>query len=54
VQHHCSASLGVALFVNHENSQADILKWADAAMYAAKDAGRNSVRFHDDSERSAL
>jgi diguanylate cyclase (GGDEF)-like protein/PAS domain S-box-containing protein len=45
VEHHCSASLGVALFVNHHTSQVDILKWADAAMYQAKDAGRNRVRF---------
>jgi diguanylate cyclase (GGDEF)-like protein len=48
VQHHCSASLGVALFVNHESSQADVLRWADAAMYAAKEAGRNKARFHGD------
>jgi diguanylate cyclase (GGDEF)-like protein len=46
IEHHCSASLGVALFVNHEASQADIMKWADAAMYLAKAAGRNRVRFH--------
>jgi len=47
VLHHCTASLGVALFANHDSSQIDILKWADAAMYAAKDGGRNRVRFHD-------
>ena len=47
VEHHCSASIGVALFVNHEASQDDILKWADSAMYAAKEAGRNLVRFYE-------
>lgn len=47
VQHHCTASIGVALFINHEASQDDLLKWADAAMYQAKDAGRNCTRFYD-------
>lgn len=47
VQHRCTASIGVALFIDNESSQQDILKWADAAMYAAKEAGRNLIRFHD-------
>jgi diguanylate cyclase (GGDEF)-like protein len=47
VEHHCTASIGVALFIDHETSQADLLKWADTAMYQAKAAGRNSIRFHD-------
>ena len=47
VEHLCTASIGVALFVNHEASQDDVLKWADSAMYEAKEAGRNLVRFHD-------
>ncbi|MCX7157497.1 MAG: diguanylate cyclase [Rhodocyclales bacterium] len=46
VEHHCTASIGVALFIDHETSQADLLKWADTAMYQAKAAGRNSIRFH--------
>jgi diguanylate cyclase (GGDEF)-like protein/PAS domain S-box-containing protein len=46
VEHRCAVSIGVTLFINHETSQDDILKWADMAMYQAKDAGRNSVRFH--------
>ncbi len=46
VEHHCSSSIGVVVFVNHETSQADLMKWADAAMYQAKDAGRNAIRFH--------
>ena len=52
VLHRCSASIGVALFVNHEANQADILKWADAAMYQAKEAGRNAVRFYQPPERN--
>ena len=46
VEHHCTASIGVVVFANHDNTQADILKWADAAMYQAKEAGRNTIRFH--------
>ncbi len=46
VVHHCSASIGVVLFRNHDASQADVLRWADGAMYQAKDAGRNAVCFY--------
>jgi diguanylate cyclase (GGDEF)-like protein len=47
VEHKCSASIGVVVFINHETSQDNILKWADDAMYQAKDAGRNLIRFYD-------
>jgi len=47
VEHHCSASIGVVLFIGHDATQDDILKWADKAMYQAKDAGRNSIRFYE-------
>ncbi len=46
VEHHCTVSIGVTLFMNHEASQDEILKWADAAMYQAKEAGRNAIRFY--------
>lgn len=47
VAHRCTASIGVIVFRNHDASQDDILKWADDAMYHAKKAGRNLVRFHE-------
>ncbi len=47
VVHQCSASIGVVMFVNHDASQEELLKWADAAMYQAKQAGRNLIRHHD-------
>lgn len=47
VEHHCSVSIGVVVFVNHQTTQQEILKWADAAMYQAKDAGRNLIRFYE-------
>jgi len=47
VEHHCTASIGVVVFINHEGSQDDVLEWADTAMYEAKEAGRNMIRFYD-------
>lgn len=46
VDHHCTSSIGVAIFTNDQGSDDDILKWADNAMYKAKKAGRNAIRFH--------
>ena len=39
--------MGVVVFLDHEGSQDDILKWADAAMYQAKESGLNMIRFVD-------
>ncbi len=46
IEHHCTVSMGVVLFKGHESHPDDVLKWADSAMYQAKQAGRNSVRFY--------
>lgn len=45
VEHQCTASIGVALFVDQDAKQADILKLADAAMYQAKKGGGNAICF---------
>ncbi|MFZ4538041.1 PAS domain S-box protein [Propionivibrio sp.] len=47
VEHHCTASIGVTLFIDHQASQNEIFKWADSAMYQAKEAGGNLIRFHE-------
>jgi len=47
VEHRCTTSIGVVLFNDHEGSQDDILKWADSAMYEAKEAGGNLIRYYD-------
>lgn len=46
IEHRCSVSIGVALFIDHEAAQDDILRWGDVAMYQAKEAGRNQVQFY--------
>ncbi|MEI8170742.1 MAG: sensor domain-containing diguanylate cyclase [Rhodoferax sp.] len=46
VEHHCSASIDVVVFVNHEASQNEVMKWADATMYEAKKGGRNKILFY--------
>ena len=46
VEHSCTASIGVALFGKDDTSQEDILKWADTAMYQAKEESCNLIRFY--------
>ncbi|MDP2762080.1 MAG: diguanylate cyclase [Sideroxyarcus sp.] len=46
VEHRCTSSIGVTLFVNHAAHPEEILKHADMAMYQAKEAGRNRIHFH--------
>ncbi|MDH3355742.1 MAG: EAL domain-containing protein, partial [Chromatiales bacterium] len=43
--HHLTPSVGVSLFPQEEQTADDVLKHADTAMYRAKDAGRNAIRF---------
>jgi diguanylate cyclase (GGDEF)-like protein/PAS domain S-box-containing protein len=45
--HHSTASIGVTLFKGNIASVDDLMKQADLAMYRAKAAGRNVVRFFD-------
>ncbi len=41
-----SASLGIALYPQHGEDEVALLRNADAAMYAAKHAGRNTFRYY--------
>jgi diguanylate cyclase (GGDEF)-like protein len=47
IEHHCTASIGAVVVIGAQASQDDILKWADNAMYRAKEQGRNQVHFYD-------
>lgn len=47
IEHHSSPSMGVSLFLGHQNTLEEVLKQADLAMYQAKAAGRNKVCFFD-------
>ncbi len=42
-----TTSIGIALFSSVHGNVDMILKHADTAMYAAKDAGRNTIRFYE-------
>ncbi len=45
--HHSTCSIGVTLFGGEPSTLSELLKQADLAMYEAKSAGRNTVRFFD-------
>lgn len=47
VAHHSSPSIGISVFFGNRVSAEELLRRADMAMYQAKDAGRNRVRFFD-------
>ena len=44
---HCTPSIGITLFSNNVGSIEKLMKQADLAMYKAKAAGRNVIRFFD-------
>ncbi len=46
-QHYSSPSIGIALFANAGDTVDELIKRADVAMYQAKSAGRNAIRFYD-------
>lgn len=46
-EYHNTPSIGATLFINHKTSIDDLLKQSDIAMYQAKKAGRNAMRFFD-------
>jgi diguanylate cyclase (GGDEF)-like protein/PAS domain S-box-containing protein len=45
--HQCTSSIGIALFRDQSVSAQELMKRADTAMYQAKAAGRNTLRFFD-------
>jgi diguanylate cyclase (GGDEF)-like protein/PAS domain S-box-containing protein len=49
-----TASIGVTLFQDHQDSVNDLLRRADLAMYHAKDSGRNTIRFFDPDMQSVV
>jgi len=53
-EQHTTASIGISLFSGYEETEEELLKRADAAMYRAKTSGRNTVRFFDPAMQAAL
>ena len=49
-----SASLGIVVFLGSEKSLTELLKEADIAMYQAKNAGQNMLRFYDADMQAAV
>lgn len=54
VEHRCSASIGIQLFTTAPDSISSLLDQADAAMYAAKAAGRSTLRFYSEPDAKSL
>jgi diguanylate cyclase (GGDEF)-like protein/PAS domain S-box-containing protein len=53
-EYHITPSIGVTLFSDHHNSADELMKRADLAMYQAKAAGRNTLRFFDPQMQEAV
>ena len=52
--HSGTASLGIVVFADGKGEAEMLLKNADAAMYQAKNAGRNQARFYDPAMQAAV
>jgi diguanylate cyclase (GGDEF)-like protein/PAS domain S-box-containing protein len=53
-EYHSTASIGISLFHNQDTTIDELLKRADLAMYQAKSAGRNNIRFFDPAMQATL
>ncbi len=53
-QYHSTCSIGITLFNDLRQSTDELLKQADIAMYQAKNAGRNTLRFFDQQMQEAV
>ena len=51
---HSASSIGAVLFSGQAQSMEELVKYADLAMYAAKAAGRNAIRFFDPMMQAAV
>ncbi|MDX1451127.1 MAG: EAL domain-containing protein [Oleiphilaceae bacterium] len=51
---HVTASIGIYLFPEADESLDDIIKQADTAMYSAKDSGRNRIAFFQSTMQDAV
>jgi diguanylate cyclase (GGDEF)-like protein/PAS domain S-box-containing protein len=54
VAHHCTSSMGISLYCGHQERADELIKRADLAMYQAKAAGRNTLRFFDPAMQAAV
>jgi len=52
--YYTTPSIGIVLFRGHQDTLDDVLKYADTAMYQAKTAGRNTIRFYDPVMQAAI
>ena len=52
--HHSSLSMGVTIFSGMRETVDELLKRADLALYQAKDAGRDTLRFYDPQMQAAV
>jgi len=53
-EHRSSTSVGVSLFGAHSGTMEETLKRSDVALYQAKAAGRNTLRFFDPAMQAAV
>jgi diguanylate cyclase (GGDEF)-like protein/PAS domain S-box-containing protein len=52
--YHSTPSMGATLFGDRQEEMSDLMKQADIAMYQAKKAGRNTLRFFDAQMQEAI
>ncbi|MFN3438524.1 MAG: EAL domain-containing protein [Acidovorax sp.] len=53
-EHHSSISMGITIFSDMRETVDELLKRADLALYQAKDAGRDTLRFYDPQMQAAV